>query len=315
MVRTLATFLLTVGITAPALLDANIETDGKKLRPHQQEFKLDDGTRVTLDVDRELVTTGDKVTATVTAYSDTPKKVTLDLRLMQTHLALGERVEPPSHQIDREKITVDATPQGGKTQVGLVLGKARKKLAQEDRFAIYVGPHGLPSPTKPDADGAADSGDDFWSANIEAGRAASVDVLGWSGNSISMKTSAEGPIVAGQPFVVTVKIKNTTGRKLPSTPSVELASSADTGMGMPEPDTSDVKIEEIDDDAQTPDEPEQIAAGATVVHKFRVTPSKSMPQITLAVSGTAFNDGIGPIVGGARDVVTFHASADKVAIK
>ena len=108
---TLATFLITVGITAPALLDANIETDGKKLRPHQQTFQVD-GTRITLDVDRALVTTGDKVTATIVAYSDTPKPVALDLRLVQTHLQLGERIEPPQHQIDREKITVQATPDG-----------------------------------------------------------------------------------------------------------------------------------------------------------------------------------------------------------
>ena len=313
MVRALTTFLLTVGITTPALLDANIEVDGKKLRPHQQEFTLDDGTRVTLDVDRELVTTGDKIIATLTAFSDAPKQVALDVRLMQTHLALGERVEPPSHQIDREKITLTATPQGGKTEFALVLGKARKKLAQLDRFAVYVGPHGLPSPMKADADGAADSGDDMWSANIEAGRAASVDILGWSGNSISMKTTAEGPVVAGQPFVVAVKVKNTTGHKLPSAPVVELAVNADTGMpSSDEPDADAVKIEALDGDGETPDE---VNPNATVVRKFKVTPARSLSQITLAVTGTAFDNDIGPISGGARDVVTFHASAEKVASK
>src|SRR5580704_3080276 len=253
MARTLATFLITLGVTAPALLDANIEVDGKKLRPHEQTFTVD-GTRVTLDIDRALVTTGDKVTATLVAYSDTPKPITLDLRLTQTHLQLGERMEPPSRQIDREKVTLQATPEGGKTKVSLVLGSPRKAMGQLDRFAIYVAPHGTPSPAKHDFDGDGDDGMDYWQASIESGKAAAVDVMGWSGNSISMKTSVEGSIVAGQPFVVAVRVKH----------------------------------------------------GAEVVRRFRVTPSSPMSQITLAVSATAYGDGIGPILGGARDAITFH---------
>jgi hypothetical protein len=308
MARALATFLITVGVAAPALLDANIEKDGKKLRPHQQTFTID-GTKVTLDVDRALVTTGDKVTATLTAYSDTPKQVALDLRLMQTHLQLGERVEPPTHQIDREKVTIDATPDGGTAKVSLVLGKARKSLAQLDRFEIMVAPHGTPSPMKHDVDGDADSGRDLWDADIEAGTAAQQSVLGWSGNSISMKTAVEGPIVAGQPFVVAVKVKNTTGKVLPATPQIELATTAETQLK----EDSDVAIEEIDD----ADAPGELERGGETVRKFKVTPASPMKQITLAVTATAFADDIGPILGGARDVVTFRPSeaGTKVASK
>ncbi len=311
MARTLATFLITVGVTAPALLDANIEVDGKKLRPHEQTFTID-GTRVTLDIDRALVTTGDKVTATLVAYSDTPKQVALDLRLVQTHLQLGERMEPPSHQIDREKLTLKATPEGGKTQVSLVLGSPRKALGQLDRFAIYVAPHGTPSPAKHDFDGDGDDGMDYWQANIEAGKAAAVDVMGWSGNSISMKTSVDGPIVAGQPFVVAVRVKNTTGVTLPYPAQVELTTGADLAGKVYEDNA--VAIEALDD--ATADKP-SVKRGAEVVRRFRVTPSSPMSQITLAVSATAYGDGIGPILGGARDAITFHATDvnAKVALK
>lgn len=311
MARALATFLITVGIAAPALLDANIEKDGKKLRPHQQTFTVD-GTKITLDIDRSLVTTGDKVTATLVAYSDTPKQIALDLRLTQTHLQPGERVEPPTHQIDREKVTINATPEGGTTKVSLVLGKQRKALAQLDRFEIMVAPHGTPSPMKHDIDGDADSGEDLWSADIEAGKAAEQSVLGWSGNSIAMKTSVEGPIVVGEPFVVDVKVKNTTGGALPSMPQIELATTAETQLA--EDDHSDVEIEAIED-GSTPDTTDPVKRGGEVVKRFKVTPASAMKQITLAVTTTAYDNDIGPIRGGARDVVTFRAAEQKVALK
>jgi hypothetical protein len=313
MARSLAAFVLTLGVTAPALLDANIEVDGKKLRPHEQTFQVD-GTRITVDVDRALVTTGDRVTATIVAYSDTPKQVQLDLRLVQSHLQLGERIEPPSHQIDREKITLQAKPEGGKTTVALVLGTPRKSLGQLDRFSIFVGPHGTPSPTKPDYDGGADSGTDFWQANIEAGKAASVDVMGWSGNSISMKTTVEGKIVAGEPFIIDVRVKNTTGVVLPNKPNVQVSTGATLSSSG---DDDDVQIDALDADRDDNGVPQLIKRGAETVSRFRIAPKHADKQLTLAVSVDVFNTGIGPMLGGARDAITFHAAdADaKVALK
>ncbi len=311
MARPLAAFVLTLGVTAPALLDANIELDGKKLRPREQTFQID-GTRVTVDVDRALAMTGDKVTATIVAYSDTPKQVQLDLRLVQTHLQLGERIEPPAHQIDREKLTVLAKPDGGKTSVALVLGTPRKSLGQLDRFSIYVGQHGTPSPVnKPNYDGGGDSGDDFWQASIEAGKAASVDIMGWSGNSISMKTTVEGKIVAGEPFIIDVHVKNTTGAVLPDKPNIQVSTGATLATAG---DDDEIQIDALDVDR---DEPQPIKRGAETVSRFRIAPKHAEKQITLAISADAFNTGIGPMLGGARDVITFHAAdADaKVALK
>jgi hypothetical protein len=312
MARPLAAFVITLGVTAPALLDANIELDGKKLRPREQTFQVDD-TRVTIDVDHALAMTGDKVTATIVAYSDTPKQVQLDLRLVQTHLQPGERIEPPAHQIDREKVTVFAKPDGGKTSVALVLGAPRKSLGQLDRFSIYVGAHGTPSPVKPDYDGGADSGGDFWQASIEAGKAASVDVMGWSGNSISMKTTAEGKLVAGQPFIVDVRVKNTTGMTLPQDPLVQLMTGRTVSTEMQTADDDDVEIDALDADAT----PKPVKRGGEIVRRFRVVPKHDQKQITLAVGATAFSGDIGPTLGGAREIVTFHAadSDAKVALK
>ncbi|HSN30476.1 MAG TPA: hypothetical protein VLT45_29520, partial [Kofleriaceae bacterium] len=111
-----AGFLLTVGVLVPAgwhSLEADIQHDGKHMRPLQQEMTIDD-VKVTLDVDRAVVMTGDTVTAMLVATSDKPKDVTVDLRALHTENYAGERVERPWQQIDRETITLHAAPGGGK---------------------------------------------------------------------------------------------------------------------------------------------------------------------------------------------------------
>src|SRR5215510_2950810 len=71
---TLAAAFVTLAVIAPAgwrALDADIQSDGKRLRPLQQSFTVD-GTRITLDVDRHVVMTGDTVTATLVALGERP---------------------------------------------------------------------------------------------------------------------------------------------------------------------------------------------------------------------------------------------------
>ena len=63
---TLAAFLVTVVAIVPTgwhALRADLQTDGKHLRPLQQSFTVGD-VRVTLDVDRSVVMTGSTVKAT-----------------------------------------------------------------------------------------------------------------------------------------------------------------------------------------------------------------------------------------------------------
>src|SRR5258706_13142543 len=102
----LRAFLVTVGMVAPVawhFTDADIQHDGKRLRPLQQSFTVD-GTRVTLDVDRELVMTGDTVTAKLRAYGDKRKDIAIDLTLLHSSNYEGERVEMPWQAIDHEKL-------------------------------------------------------------------------------------------------------------------------------------------------------------------------------------------------------------------
>src|SRR4051812_18056611 len=90
---TILGFVLTVGVLVPAgwhLLRADIEMDGKRLRPLRQTLDLD-GVKVTLDVDREVVMTGDTVKATLVAYADTPRDVAVDVHALHTTNYSGER--------------------------------------------------------------------------------------------------------------------------------------------------------------------------------------------------------------------------------
>src|ERR1051326_2679881 len=148
MSRTVTAFLVTVGFVAPVAwhaTDATIEGDGKLLRPLQQSYTVD-GTRVTLDVDRELVMTGSPVIAKLRAYG-AAEQVTGDLRLLHTSNYAGERVEMPWRQEDRETLTLTAAPNGGPV-VGtkLVLGKKPDQLAQVDSFKVYISPHNQKPP-------------------------------------------------------------------------------------------------------------------------------------------------------------------------
>lgn len=141
---TVISFVATLGIAVPAAwhaLGADIETNGKKLRPLEQSFTFDN-TRVTLDVDRNLVMTGDKVTATVRAYGP-PRQVAIDLSVLQSNNYEGERVEEPAYEISHEKLLLTVLPDGGPVQTAHVkLGKRVSRLAMTDSFKIYITQHG-----------------------------------------------------------------------------------------------------------------------------------------------------------------------------
>ena len=159
-----AGFLLSVGILVPAgwhSLGADIERDGKHMRPMQQVMTVD-GVHVALDVDRSVVITGDTVTAKLVATADKPQDVTVDLRALHTQNYSGERVERPWQQIDRETITLHAAPDGGPAVTTRIkLGERPDELALEDSFKILVTKHGL-KPTKREYDmGGSDKLPDY----------------------------------------------------------------------------------------------------------------------------------------------------------
>src|ERR1041385_5465836 len=141
----LAAFLATIAVVVPAAwhaVDADLERDGKHLRPLQKTLDLGDGVKVTLDVDRSVVMTGDTVTAKLQAFSDKKQQVTIDLHALHTTNYEGERVSTPWTQIDRETITLTAAPEGGKPKTTQIkLGNLPEKKGLTDSFQVMITKH------------------------------------------------------------------------------------------------------------------------------------------------------------------------------
>ena len=144
---TVVVVLATIGIAVPGgVARARCETferDGKKLRPFQQSFTFDN-TRVTLDVDRNLVQTGDKVTATLRAYGP-PRQVAIDLAV-----AADQQLRRASASSNRRRRSTTrsslldraARRRAGEGDDASELGKRPSQRALTDSFRIFITQHG-----------------------------------------------------------------------------------------------------------------------------------------------------------------------------
>lgn len=310
---TLAAFLITVAIVVPAgwhALGADIQTDGKRLRPLQQSFMID-GARVTLDVDRSVVMTGDTVTAKLVAFSDTPKQVTVDLRVLHTSNYEGERVDQPWVPIDRETIKLTAAPKGGKpVQTAITLGELPDRPALTDSFKIYVSAHGQ-KPAKREYQDSLD-----YDVGVSDGQAAAVSITGWSGNNLGMSIKAEGRPTTDAPFTIAVRITNTSGGKLAHMPYVSLSTEAALeGSDEAGHEEASVVLEKIEADEEHSDYETPFKRGQTMVARFRVTPQqKGLRKITFLASASEYDDAPGPVTAGAVDARTFTLSESNPAV-
>jgi hypothetical protein len=308
---TLAAFFATVAVAVPAgwhTIDATIQTDGKHLRPMQQSFTVD-GVKVTLDVDRNLVTTGDPVTAKLVAYSDTPRQIVVDLRVTQSHNYEGERVETPTVTIDHEKLVLTATPKGGPpVKSRIVLGTRPERSAMVDDFRIYVSPHVKKPAKRADGTDAPDA---------EPDASAAIAVRGWSGDSLDMSIERRGPITGDAPFTVVVRVKNTTGHRLPHAPYIQLGTQVGLAGGIEAGE--DFEITEIDDPARPDDDySTPLRRGAVTVQRFTVMPKKpGLEDITFVATSSAWDGQPGPVIAGATAVRTFKVTqpVKTVAVK
>jgi hypothetical protein len=305
---TVISFVATIGVAVPAAwhaLGADIRTDGKKLRTFEQSFTFDN-TRVTLDVDRNLVQTGDKVTATLRAYG-APRQVAIDLAVLQSSNYAGERVEQPQTQIDHEKVLLTVLPDGGPTKsTTIVLGTRPSQRALTDSFRIYITQHGH----KPELTEGPLGTEPDWNSDVESGNAAAIGIIGWSGNSMKMRIVPEGPVTPTAPFVVAVKVVNSTGHVLPHHPYFSLANQISVSGFMEAPEEL-FTIEQINADGEAydypmlDDEEDQIAVGQEVVAHFRVTPKGDVgKQIAFVASADVFESQPGPVIAGAMEIVT-----------
>lgn len=307
---TLVAALVSIAVIAPAgwyALDANIQTDGKRLRPLQQSFTVD-GTRITLDVDRHVVMTGDTVTATVVAFNDTPRPVTVDLWALHSSNYEGARVETPWTPIDREVLRLTAAPHGGKpVTTRITLGKLPDASALVDDFKIYVTPHGRKPPRR-DGDDQLD-----YQGAVSDGYAAAIAITGWSGNNLALAIESEGRPTGDAPFTIGVRVKNTTGQPLAHRPSISLSTEAAL-EGTEDANHEDAAvaiepIEPIEADEGLGDDPEPFAVGQTMVAKFRVTPHKrGLHKLTFLATAFESDEAPGPTTAGAMDARTFTLS-------
>jgi hypothetical protein len=301
-------FFATIAVLVPAgwhSLGANIEKDGKHLRPMQEKVTID-GVDITLDVDRSVVMTGDTVTATLVATSDSPRDVAVDLRALHTENYANERVERPWQQIDRERIVLHAAPGGGKAvKTRVKLGERPARLALEDSFKIMVTKAGLkPEVREFDVGKAPDysalAGDDGTGA-------AGVWIRGWSGNSLGMTIAAKGPVTGDAPFTIAVTIKNTSGHTLEQPPFISL--STEDALTASDDEDSDpaVTIENASDLDEVDDTGTAIPMkkNATVTKLFTVTPHKKLTGTIAFLASATENDDLGPHGAGAMDIKTF----------
>ena len=284
-----AGFCATCAVVVPLAwhpLDASIDRDGKRVRPLQQTLELD-GAKVTLDVDRAIVHTGDAVHATLRAYADKPARVAVTLRVSRNVNYEGARVETPDVAIDREQFVLDAAPGGGKpVQTTLVLGKLPDRPNLTDNFKISIAPKGDPS------------------------QVAAVDVVGWSGDSLDMEIVPKGPMTADAPFKVAVRVKNTTGKKLRARPWIRLGTSVGSGGEIAE-DADDFDIAAID--TKSRDEEPEMRAGAVITEEFIVTPKHAGKRVTFVANASVFEMEPGPVTAGAMDIETFRLRQPRVA--
>jgi len=289
-----AGFCATCAVVVPLAwhpLDASIDRDGKRVRPLQQTLELD-GAKVTLDVDRAIVHTGDAVHATLRAYADKPARVAVTLRVTRNVNYEGARVETPDKPIDRETFVLDAAPGGGKpVQTTLVLGKLPDRPNLTDNFRISIMPKG-------------ESKDD------ELPRVAAVNVIGWSGDSLDMEIVPRGPMTADAPFKVAVRVKNTTWKKLRARPWIRLGTSVGSGGEIAD-DADDFDIAAIDTKGR--DEEPEMRAGAVITEEFIVTPKHAGKRVTFVANAEVFEMEPGPVTAGAMDLETFRLRQPRVA--
>lgn len=279
----LAGFVTTCAVVVPLAwhpLDASIERDGKHVRPLQQSFVTTGGAKVTLDVDHNLIAIGDSVTATLRAYADAPGQVGVDVAVYYSDDEWGGRVSSPPKAIDLEHLTLQAAPDGGKPVETRIRLTGTGKI---NSFRIFAMPRGHQL--------------DIW--NEQTPEVAAVPVFGWGGNDLAISIHAEGPVIAGKPVTVAVRVKNTTGHAV-RRPYLELGSQiAMAGITA----SDDVQIEDASDDPYDYEHP--LAAGRTMTRKFVVTPtSADAKQVTLIATAFVPPEDIGKTTEGAMDAKT-----------
>lgn len=317
---TIAAFIATVSVAVPAgwrWLDADIEKDGRRLRPLEQQFTVD-GVTVKLDVDRSVVMTGDSVTAKLVAVGETGKRVSVDVYAMHSQNYAGERVAQPWVVIDKESVKLVAAPSGGTPLLTRIkLGERPKRRGLIDAFQVFAQPHGAKLP-KEDNLGEEEDG---YAARQRAHLAAAVQIIGWSGNSLGLTIEPRGKITADAPFTIALRVKNTTNQPLQhpwpelTTEATLEATSDDSGENLDGRRTY-LEIAKQTDSSDGDFSERTLAPGQEQVTLFTVTPhnvsADKLGKVTFLATAHE-NVGLGPLGHGAYEAKTFDFARSAVA--
>ena len=277
--------------------EADIPTDGALTRPAQHELHVGPST-ITIDLDRGLANAGDEVKATLVATSSDMRDVALDVTALKDEGYGGERVPIPPVVVGRRSVILHAGPNGGEPViVSFHLGH-RGAPGLVSWFNILVTPSRLHPPTDRD-----------WEAE-DQGVAASVGVATWTGNSFGMTIEPPATIPASGPFVVGVRVTNTS-KKLLKGLNVQLGTSKG-GLSLEGLDsvvypreTDDFAVEQLQDEGGTTDDDGSptLAAGAERVVRFKITPAAGVKNLVLMAEIQTYGQ------GGAMDVKSIDLPA------
>ena len=275
MNRTLAAALVTTALAVPAgwrSLGADIQSDGPRMRPKQQTFAFDDGTLVTMDLDRGVMPSGGKASVTLVASAEHAHEVKVSLAAMENMGYGAERVQNPPLEVDSKVVTLDAQPGGGPPLVWTVqLDKRAKTPGRHEWFDIVA------APAHHDKD--------------ESVEAASAGIATWSGNSFAMSIEPPASIPAEGPFTVAVRVKNTTKKPM-RLPQIHVGSrvagvqdlSSELWLSSDGFEIEPVDEPEYDDDAR-------IAPGAEQLTVFRVKPDFGIDHFTFVAHAESYETG------------------------
>jgi len=275
MNRTLAAALVTTALAVPAgwqSLGADIQADGPQLRPKQKTFNFDDGTFVTMDLDRGVMPSGGKASVTLIASSDHAHKVKVSLSVLEDMGYGAERVQNPPLEVESKVVTLDAQPGGGPPLVWTVqLDKKATKLGRHEWFDFIAKP----------AHHAKDE-------DVEA---AVAGIATWSGNSFAMTIEPPAAIPAEGPFTIAVRVKNTTKKPM-TIPHVEIGSQIAGIMDLSSSlyfksdgfEVEPVEESKYDDDAK-------IEPGAEQVSIYKINPEHGIEHFTFVAHADAYGTG------------------------
>jgi hypothetical protein len=273
--RTLAAALVTTALAVPAgwrSLGADIQTDGPQMRPKQQTFNFDDGTLVTLDLDRGVMPSGGRASVTLVASSDHAHKVKVSLAAMENMGYGGERVPNPPLEVDSKVVTLDAQPGGGPPLVWTVqLDKKERRLGYHEWFDIIAKP--------------------AHHAKDEAIESASVGIATWSGNSFAMSLEPPVALPAEGQFSLAVRIKNTTKKPM-RLPRIDIGSSIAGVQDLSSElylKADGFEVEAVEE--PTYDDEARIAPGGEQLTVYRIKPDFGIDHFTFVAHAEAYETG------------------------